>query len=95
MERKTSFKFREIKLGEYMDFNDTKQEAEFRKKCFDWLSENAKLKQDEKSDEMFGDDKFLEKAKKWQKKKYDAGYAMIHWPKEFGGLNASHIERII
>ncbi len=78
-----------------MDFNDTKQEAEFRKKCFDWLSENAKLKQDEKSDEMFGDDKFLEKAKKWQKKKYDAGYAMIHWPKEFGGLNASPIERII
>ena len=45
MEGKTCLKFREIKLGEYMDFNDTKQEAEFRKKCFDWLSENAKLKQ--------------------------------------------------
>ena len=27
-----------------MDFNDTKEEAQFRKKCKDWLESNAKYK---------------------------------------------------
>ena len=30
-----------------------------------------------------------------KKKKYDAGWAMLHWPKEYGGIAASPIERII
>ena len=37
----------------------------------------------------------ITKAKAWQKKKYEAGWAMLHWPKEYGGINASPIERII
>ena len=28
-----------------MDFNDTKEEAKFRKKCRDWLEKNAKKKE--------------------------------------------------
>ena len=29
-----------------MDFNDTKEEAKFRKKCRDWLEKNATYKED-------------------------------------------------
>ena len=28
-----------------MDFNDTKEEAKFRKKCRDWLEKNATYKE--------------------------------------------------
>ena len=42
-----------------------------------------------------GNKSLLEAAAEWQKKKYDAGWAMIHWPKEFGGIGATPIERII
>ena len=34
-------------------------------------------------------------AKAWQKKKADAGWACLHWPKEYGGRGASPIERVI
>ena len=37
----------------------------------------------------------LEVAKAWQKKKADAGWACLHWPKEYGGRGASPIERVI
>ena len=32
-----------------MDFNDTTEEAKFRKEVGDWLSANATLKEDEES----------------------------------------------
>ena len=81
-----------------MDFNDSKEQAEFRTKCRSWLEENAQLKTEvskDKRDSMVGEEAFLESAKKWQSKKFDAGWAMLHWPKEYGGLAASPIERII
>jgi alkylation response protein AidB-like acyl-CoA dehydrogenase len=43
---------------------------------------------------MDGYDPMVE-AKKWQKKKYDAGWACLHWPKDYGGRGASPIERVI
>ncbi len=81
-----------------MDFNDTPQEAEFRAKCRTWLEANAELKtkKDNSAKNMnVGNKSLLEAAAEWQKKKYDAGWAMIHWPKEFGGIGATPIERII
>ena len=81
-----------------MDFNDTPQEAEFRAKCRAWLEANAELKtkQTNSAKNMnVGNKSLLEAAAEWQKKKYDAGWAMIHWPKEFGGIGATPIERII
>ena len=81
-----------------MDFNDTKEQAEFRAKCRNWLEQNAELKINVKSDKkdgMVGEEAFLQAAKKWQKKKFDAGWAMLHWPKEYGGISATPIERII
>ena len=81
-----------------MDFNDTSQEAEFRAKCRAWLEANAELKtkKTNSAKNMNIENKsLLEAAAEWQKKKYDAGWAMIHWPKEFGGIGATPIERII
>ena len=81
-----------------MDFNDTPQEAEFRAKCRTWLEANAELKTKKTNSAKnmnAGNKSLLEAAAEWQKKKYDAGWAMIHWPKEFGGIGATPIERII
>ena len=78
-----------------MDFNDTKEQAEFRKKCRDWLEANASLKSEKAKNSNFENNDYLQSAKDWQKKKFDAGWAMLHWPKEYGGIVASPIERII
>ena len=81
-----------------MDFNDTQQEAEFRAKCRAWLEANAELKTKKTNSAKnmnVGNKSLLEAAAEWQKKKYDAGWAMIHWPKEFGGIGATPIERSI
>ena len=77
-----------------MDFKDNPEQASFRKNCREWLEKNAKLKIGVEKNEFANID-FLQAAKDWQKKKYDAGWAMLHWPREYGGIAASAIERII
>ena len=72
-----------------MDFNDTAEEAAFRKEARAWLKANRPKK---KELEALGE---IERAKLWQKRKYDAGWACITWPKEFGGRGASPIENVI
>ena len=79
-----------------MDFNDTPDQAKFRAKCKEWLDGNAQLKDTSKRANVESNlEELIAKAKVWQKKKYDAGWAMLHWPKEYGGINATPIERII
>jgi acyl-CoA dehydrogenase len=72
-----------------MDFNDTPEEAAFRKEARAWLKANAPKKK-----ELAGLGA-IEQAKLWQKRKYDAGWACISWPKEYGGRGASPIENVI
>ena len=78
-----------------MDFNDTPEQAEFRKKCNSWLEKNAEYVDGSSKTDDFANKDRLKEAKAWQKKKYDAGWAMLHWPKEYGGIDASSMERII
>ena len=79
-----------------MDFNDTPEQAKFRAKCREWLEANAELKESKSNGQNDSSlDDHLKVAKAWQKKKYEAGWAMLHWPKEYGGIEASPIERII
>ena len=79
-----------------MDFNDTPDQAKFRAKCREWLEANAELKESKSSVHAESSLKdHLKVAKAWQQKKYEAGWAMLHWPKEYGGIEASPIERII
>ena len=72
-----------------MDFNDTAEEAAFRTEARAWLTANAPRK-----DELAGLDD-VQAAKLWQKRKYDAGWACIRWPAEYGGRGASAIEQVI
>ena len=72
-----------------MDFNDTAEEAAFRSEARAWLEANAP-----KREELEGLDE-IAAAKLWQKRKYDAGWACIRWPEEYGGRGASAIEQVI
>ena len=72
-----------------MDFSDTTAEATFREEARAWLGANIL------SEEELGGLDYIERAKLWQKRKYDAGWACIRWPKAFGGRDASAIEQVI
>lgn len=84
-----------------MDFSDTKEEAAFREEVRGWIAENAPDYLFESlSTSGFGSTRTedydpLTEAKKWQKKKADAGWACIQWPKEYGGRGATPIESVI
>jgi acyl-CoA dehydrogenase len=71
-----------------MDFNDTKQEAEFRTEACAWLALNAPRLRDSTCSD-------LQWAKKWEKKKFEGGWSCIHWPKQYGGKNSTTVEQII
>ncbi|MFN3232475.1 MAG: acyl-CoA dehydrogenase family protein [Alphaproteobacteria bacterium] len=75
-----------------MDFNDTPEEAEFRAEVRAWIKANAPT---DWQDRVSRDADGLALSKEWQKKKFDAGWACIHWPKEFGGRGATPIQRVI
>ncbi|MYA15569.1 MAG: acyl-CoA dehydrogenase, partial [Gammaproteobacteria bacterium] len=72
-----------------MDFNDTPEEAAFREEAREWLKANVPTRE-----ELEGLDE-IEASKLWQKRKYDAGWACIRWPAEYGGRSASPIEQVI
>ena len=84
-----------------MNFDDTPQEAAFRSQAREWIAANApKQYEDELRKSSLGRTQLkgasiLEVAKAWQKKKADAGWAVPHWPKEYGGRGATPIERVI
>ena len=72
-----------------MDFEDSKAEASFRKEARKWLKANAPTRK-----EMKGMDG-MQRAKLWQKRKKEAGWACIRWPAEYGGRGANAIEQVI
>jgi alkylation response protein AidB-like acyl-CoA dehydrogenase len=81
-----------------VDFDDTAEEAEFRAGARDFLEHNAE-RREPGSGLVYraGNEspEFRERAKAWQAKKADAGYAGITWPKEWGGRGGSAIEQVI
>lgn len=72
-----------------MDFSDSSEEAAFREEARSWLKANVPSEQ-----ELKGLD-YIAQAKLWQKRKYDAGWACITWPKEYGGRGSNAIENVI
>jgi len=83
-----------------MDFNDTPEEAAFRAKVRAWLAANAEPKRGDAGgqgtgvgESMTEDD--VRAAKAWQRRKAEAGWACLRWPKEYGGQGASAIEQVI
>src|SRR5271154_1216108 len=84
-----------------LNFDDTPQEAEFRATARQWVDANApKELEAELSKSSLGrirlqHDDIVEVGKAWQKKKAAAGWACLHWPKEYGGRGSTPIERVI
>ena len=84
-----------------MDFSDTAEEAAFRTEVRQWIAGNAPAYLEEPlSTSGFGGIRTgeydpLTEAKKWQKKKADAGWACLQWPKEYGGRGATPIQSVI
>ena len=84
-----------------MNFDDTPQEATFRAEVRAWIDANAPthLLEGLRASGFGGLN--LEGAdpialsKDWQKKKAQAGWACLHWPKDYGGRGATPIERVI
>jgi alkylation response protein AidB-like acyl-CoA dehydrogenase len=74
-----------------MDFQDSAEEAAFRSKARLWLEANVPAALASTDTEV----NLRTRAKAWQAKKADAGWACIHWPKEYGGQGATPIQRII
>ncbi|MDC3401777.1 acyl-CoA dehydrogenase family protein [Alphaproteobacteria bacterium] len=81
-----------------MDFNDTAEEAKFRGEVRGWLEANATLKDPKKARagrSQKPEAERLERARAWQAKKAEAGYAAITWPTKFGGLGGTPIQSVI
>lgn len=74
-----------------MDFNDTPEEAAFRTEVKTWLEANAPHYDSSAKTEQ----EVMKRAKEWQAKKADAGWACLRWPKEHGGREATPIEAVI
>ncbi|MBX3524707.1 MAG: acyl-CoA dehydrogenase [Rhodoblastus sp.] len=84
-----------------MNFDDTPTEAAFRAEARAWIEANAPREfQDDLRASPFGrvvlkTGDIIAASKAWQKNKAEAGWACLHWPKEYGGRGASPIERVI
>ncbi len=84
-----------------MNFDDSAEEAAFRQEVRSWLDANApKHLRQELEDAPFGRLQLksvdaIAASRAWQKQKYDARWACLHWPVEYGGRGATPIERVI
>ena len=81
-----------------MDFNDSPEEATFRKEVRAFLDQHARLRRESNEsayDEAIDDAERVAIAKRWQKTLADAGWACIGWPKTYGGRDATPIEQVI
>ena len=76
-----------------MDLNLSPSELKFRDELRAWLAANVPKDWDAKRDQsMHQRFDFL---KRWQRTMYEAGWAGISWPREYGGRGASLMEQVI
>lgn len=76
-----------------MDFNDTPAEAEYRATVRAWLETNAAEYREPHGE--WDLPTFIAESKKWQRRKYEAGYTGITWPKQVGGQGLGPMQSII
>jgi len=78
-----------------MDLHDSPEEAAFRADARAFLEEHAPRDMPDYYDDEVDHESFLAKSRAWQRKLYEANWASITWPKEFGGRGLGPIEQII
>lgn len=77
-----------------MDLNLTPGEQQFRDELRAWLQTNVPPPWTGNNRED-GKGEYFNFLRDWQKKVYEAGWASISWPKEYGGRGAALIEQAI
>ena len=75
-----------------MDFRDTPEEAAFRAELRSWLEDNLP---DSRSFNPSRSRWNESVARDWSKKLYEAGYAGLTWPQEYGGRSAPYAHQAI
>ncbi len=77
-----------------MDLNLTPTELKFRDELRAWLAANVPGDWEKRrtEDEMLARFEYL---RAWQKKVYQAGWAGVAWPKEYGGRGATLMQQVI
>ena len=65
-----------------MDLRDTPEEAAFRRELREWIAANL-------TDEI-RHGRFDDAGRAWSRSLYEAGYAGLTWPKEYGGAGAPY-----
>jgi alkylation response protein AidB-like acyl-CoA dehydrogenase len=78
-----------------MDLGLTPSETKFRDELRTWLKKNVPDKATRVVRTSDNSHEYYDYLKSWQRKLYEAGYAGISWPKEYGGAGASFIEQAI
>jgi alkylation response protein AidB-like acyl-CoA dehydrogenase len=76
-----------------MDLNLNQEELAFRDELRAWLAANVPTDWEERREESL--EQRFDYLKRWQRKLYDAGWAGISWPKEYGGRGASLMQQVI
>lgn len=73
-----------------MDIHFSPEEQHFRDECRDWLHANvpAERRPMDAADAVDFD-------KAWQRQLFDAGWAGINWPREYGGRGLSIVQQVI
>jgi alkylation response protein AidB-like acyl-CoA dehydrogenase len=78
-----------------MDFNDTPEEAAYRAQVRAWLAQNAPKDVPAAGPMDDEDAAGMAAARAWQRKKAEAGYACITWPREWGGGGGASWQSVI
>ena len=84
-----------------MNFDDTPDETAFRAEARAWIRANAPFDLEaELRNSIFGvialpQAQALAASKAYQRKKFEAGWACLNWPKAYGGRDATPIQRVI
>ena len=79
-----------------MDFTDTREEAEYRAHVRAWLDANAEKQTPGAQFKVkYGADDLVPAARDWQRKKFEAGFAGITMPKEYGGQGGGQMQQVI
>src|ERR671915_644738 len=76
-----------------MDFRDSPAEAAFRREVRNWFAANLPEGWKHRIAESGRGDEAV--ARQWSRKLFDAGYAGLTWPKEYGGAGAPYTYQAI
>jgi alkylation response protein AidB-like acyl-CoA dehydrogenase len=85
-----------VERSRSMDFNYSPEQEAYRLEVRRWLEANRPQSMaGDGAAEMGGDESQWQRLKAWHRKLYEAGWAGLTWPKEYGGRGATFIEQVI